>query len=39
MLSAVQIAGYLNQAFPQSKSMKQPHIVHVDTNLEKLKVD
>ena len=39
MLSAVQIAGFLNQAFLQRKSMKQPRSLHIDTNLQKLKVD
>ena len=39
MLSAIQIAGFLNQAFLQSKSMKQSHFLHVDTNSQKLKVD
>ena len=32
-------AGFLNQAFLQSKSMKQPHFFYVDTNSQKLKVD
>ena len=39
MLSAIQIAGFLNQAFIQSKSMKQHHFLHVDTNSQNLKVD
>ena len=39
MLTAIQIAGFLNQAFLQSKSMKQPHFLHVDTNSQKSKVD
>ena len=39
MLSAIQITGFLNQAFLQSKSMKQPHFLFVDTNLQKIKVD
>ena len=38
MLSAIQIAGFLNQAFIQSKSMKQ-HFLHVHTNSQNLKVD
>ena len=38
MLSAIQIVGFLNQAFLQSKSVKQPHFWHVDTNQQKLKV-
>ena len=39
MLSAIQIVGFLNQSFFQSKSMKQPHFFHVDTNLQKLKFE
>ena len=40
MLSASQIAGFLNLLFPQNKSMKQPpHFLHVDTNSQKLKID
>ena len=39
MLPAIQIVRFLNQAFLQSKSMKQPHFLHVDTNSQKLKVD
>ena len=39
MLSAIQIAEFLNQAFFQSKSMKKPYFLHVDTNSQKLKVD
>ena len=39
MLTAIQTAGFLNQAFLQSKSMKQPHFLYVDTNSQKLKVD
>ena len=35
MLSTNQSAGFLNQ----SKSMKQPHFLHVDTNSQKFKVD
>ena len=36
MLSAIQIAGFLNQAFLQSKLMKQHHFFHVHTNSQKL---
>ena len=39
MLPAIQIVRFLNQAFLQSKSMKQPHFLHVDTNSQKLKVN
>ena len=39
MLSAIQIAGLLNQIFLQTKSMKQPHFLHGDTNSQKLRVD
>ena len=39
ILSTIQIAGFLNQAFLQSKSMKQPHFLYIDTNSQKLKVD
>ena len=40
MLSASQIAGFLNQLFLKNKSMKQPHFLHVDTNARKLsKID
>ena len=39
MLSAIQVARFLNQAFQQSKLMKQPQFLHVDTNSQKLKVD
>ena len=35
MLSNNQITEFLNQ----SKSMKQPHFSHVDSNSQKLKVD
>ena len=38
MLSSTQIAGFLNQPFLQNKSMKQPHLLHVDTNSQKSKV-
>ena len=39
MLSASQIAGFLNQLFLQNKLMKQSHFLHLDTNSQKLKVD
>ena len=39
MFSANQIAGFFNQPYLQSKSMKWPDFLHVDTNLHKLKVD
>ena len=39
MLSANQIAGFLNQVLLLNKLMKQPNFFHVDTNLQKLKVD
>ena len=41
MLSAKQIAGFLNQPFLQNKLMKQPflHFLHADTDSQKLKVD
>ena len=39
MLSASQIAGFLNQPFPQNKLMKQPNFLHIDTNSQELKVD
>ena len=39
MLSANQIAGFLNRPFLQNKRMKQPNILHFDTNSQKLKVD
>ena len=39
MVSAIQIAGFLKQAFLQSKSMKQAHFCQVDANSQKLKVD
>ena len=38
MLSANQLAGFLNQPFLQNKLMKQPHFLHYDTNSQKLKV-
>ena len=39
MLSAIQIAGFLNQAFLQIKSVKQPHFLHDDANSQKWKGD
>ena len=39
MLSANQIAGFFNQPYLQSKSMKWPEFLLVDTNSHKLKVD
>ena len=39
MLSAIQIGGFLNQAFLQGKSIKQPQFLHADKNSQKLKVD
>ena len=39
MLSAIQIAGFLNQPFLQKNLMKRSHFLHVDTNSQKLKVD
>ena len=36
MLSAIQIAGFLNQPILQNKSMNYPH---VDTNSQKSKID
>ena len=39
MFSANQIAGFFNQPYLQSKSMKQPDFLHVDTNSHKVKVD
>ena len=38
MLSATQIERFLNQQFLQNKLMKQAHFLHVDTNLQNLKV-
>ena len=38
MLLANQIAGFLNQPFLQNNWMKQPNILHVDTNSQKLKL-
>ena len=35
MVSAIQIAGFLKQAFLQSKLMKQPHFCQVDANSQK----
>ena len=37
--SANQIPRFLNPLFLQNKSMKQPHFLHVDTNLQELKVN
>ena len=39
MLSTIQIAKFLNQAFLQSKSMKQAQFLHVDINSQRLKID
>ena len=39
ILSASQIAGFLNQLFLQNKFMKQPHLLSVDKNSQRLKVD
>ena len=39
MLSASQIARFLNQLFLQNKLMKQPHFLHVDTAPKNLNVD
>ena len=39
MISAIQIAGFLNQVFPKSELIKEPPLLHIDTNSEKLKVD
>ena len=39
MLSANEIAGFLNQLFLQNKLMKQPLFLYVDTNSQKLKTD
>ena len=39
MFSANQIARFFNQPYLQSKSMKWPDVLHVDTNLHKLKID
>ena len=41
IFSANQIAGFFNQPYLQSrnKSRKQPHFLHVNTNLLKLKFD
>ena len=39
MVSANQIAGFLTLLFLQNKSVKQPHFLHVDINLQKSKVD
>ena len=34
-----QIARFFNQPYLQNKSMKSPDFLHVDTSLDKLKVD
>ena len=39
MFSANQIAGFFNQPYLQSKSVKWPDFLHVDKNSHKLKVD
>ena len=39
VILASQVAGFLNQPFLQSKLMKQPNFLHVDTNSQKLKVE
>ena len=39
MFSANQIARFFNQPYLQSKSMKYPDFLHVDTNSYKLKAD
>ena len=39
MLSASQIAGFLNQLFLQNKLMKQPYFLYVDTNSQRIKDD
>ena len=39
MLLANEIAGFLNQLYPQNKIMKNPDFLHADTNSLKLKVD
>ena len=39
MFSSNQIAEIFNKPYVQSKSMKWPDFLHVDTNLHKLKVD
>ena len=39
MISANQIAGFFNQQYLQTKSMKQTDFLHFDTNSHKLKVD
>ena len=38
MLSVSQIAGFLGQLFLQTKLIKQPPILHVNTKPQKLKV-
>ena len=39
MFSANEIAGFFNQAYIQSKSMKYPDFFHVDTSSHNLKFD
>ena len=39
MFSANQIAGFSNQPYLQSKSVKKPDFLHVDTNSYKFKVN
>ena len=39
MFSANQIAGFFNQPYLQSKSVKKPDFLHVDTNSYKFKVN
>ena len=39
VISANQVAEFLNQPFIQNKLMKQPNFLHVDTNSQKLKVE
>ena len=39
MLSANQIAGFLNQLYLQNKMIERPDFLHVNTNSWKLKVD
>ena len=39
MVSANQIVGFSNQLFLQKKLMKHPHLLQVDRNSKKLKVD
>ena len=39
LVSANEIARFLNQLFLQNKSMKQPNFFNVHANSQKLKVD